>query len=177
MKREARVQQLSVGGEVADAKDLRRLRGVLDRPWRKSLGQRTTDDHFDDLRLGEVADRSGSNVAAVAQDREVVAERLHLAHPVRDEYDGDTLPLQFRDHSAEPVDIAPGECRCRLIQKQQARIAEDSPGNLDLLPHSEIEIANIGSEIYVEVDPFEARANIRLGRAAADRYPNGPTGA
>jgi hypothetical protein len=50
----------------------------------------------------------GTNVLAVAQYRQPIAEPTHLRQPVRYEDDGDTLRLELGDKAAEPVDIPAG---------------------------------------------------------------------
>ena len=42
----------------------------------------------------------------------------------------------------EPVDVAPGKGRRRFVQQQDARLAQQRAGDLDLLPHRQVEIAH-----------------------------------
>ena len=65
--------------------------------------------------------------------------------------------------SSEPVDVAAGERRGRLVEQQDARLAEHRAGDLDLLPHREIEIA----DLLVEVDVVEAEAVRSVASTAA----------
>ena len=76
------------------------------------------------------------------------------------------LLLETRDDLAEPVDIAAGERRSRLVEQQEARLAEDRARDLDLLLNGEIEIADFAPQIDVEA---ETRRNAREPRVRRRR--------
>ena len=52
------------------------------------------------------------------------------------------LRLQPRDDLAQPVDVAAGQRRGRLVEQQDRRLAIDGAGDLDLLLHGEVEVAD-----------------------------------
>ena len=95
----------------------------------------------------------------------MIAERPHLTHAMRDEEDGDALLLETADDLAEPIDVAAGKSRCRLIEQQETRLAEDGARDLDFLLHGEIEFADLGFEVDIEPQRVEMLAQ----RAAAVR--------
>src|SRR5262249_48751952 len=111
MQGEARVLQFIARGEVARPEHLGRLCQPRPGPRWKGLRDRAADDHLDHLLLAEIADRAGRDVAAVAQDRQTIAERADFSHPMRDEDDGDALPFEAGDQVAEPIDVPARESR------------------------------------------------------------------
>ena len=80
---------------------------------------------------------------AVPQHRHGVAERANLAQPVRDEDGGHALAALSLDDVAQPIDVAARQGRGRLVEQQDARLAEDGTGDLDLLLDREIEVFHI----------------------------------
>ena len=111
---------------------------------------------------------AGGDVAAVAQDGQAVAEGAHLRHAVGDEDDGGARRLQPRDDLAEPVDVAAGERRGRLVEQQDARLAVDGARDLDLLLQGEIELA----DLVVEIDGEAERVEMAADRIARRRAPD-----
>ena len=119
-------------------------------------------------RVAEIGDGAGGDVPAVPEHGEVVAEGPHLAHPVRDEDDRHARRLEAGDDLAQPVDVAAGERRGRLVEEQDARLAIDRAGDLDLLLDGEVEVADLVAEVDVEAERIEMGADRALGRAPAD---------
>ncbi len=74
-----------------------------------------------------------------------------------------------RDQLAEPVDVAAGQGRGRLVEQQDARLAVDGAGDLDLLLHGKVEVADLGARVdAVEAERSQdARATARSRRAPA----------
>ena len=160
--------QFLAGGEVAHSEDFGRLCRPRRGSRRKCLRDRAADDHLDHLLLAEVADRAGRDMAAIAHNCQPIAERANFPHPMRDEDDGHALAFEAGDQVAEPVDVAAGKSRCRLVEQDQARLAKDSAGDLDLLLHGEIEAAHLGVEVDIEAQRGEMFAQRRSGPPAAD---------
>ena len=71
----------------------------------------------------------------------------------------------------------PDKRRGRLVEQQDLRLAVDGAGDLDLLLHGEVEVADLGVEIDVEAQRSKCA---RDGALAPDRrriMPVRPTGA
>jgi hypothetical protein len=80
----------------------------------------------------------------------LIAERPDFSHPVRNEDDGHALALEAGDQVAKPIDVSAREGRGRLVEQDQARLTEDSAGDLDFLLHREVEIADFGVEVGIK---------------------------
>ena len=102
---------------------------------------------MDDFGVGNIGDAGRGDVAAVAQDGQVIAEGAHLTQAVRDEDDGHALGAFARDDLAEPVDIAAGESRGRLVEQQDLRLAVERAGDFDLLFDGKLDIADFIAQI------------------------------
>ena len=63
--------------------------------------------------------------------------------------------LEPGDDLAQPVDVAAGERRGRLVEQQDARLAVDRAGDLDLLLDGEVELADLVAEVDVEAERIE----------------------
>ena len=85
--------------------------------------------------------------------------------------------LQPGDDLAEPVDVAAGERRGRLVEQQDARLAVDGAGDLDLLLQGEVEVADLVVEIDVEAQFVEVAQRRRRARCGGGSCPVGPSGA
>src|SRR6516165_8188948 len=131
------------GRKVAGSQNLGRVCRSTLRAWRKRLCDGATDDHLDNLRVSQFARGRGGDMPAVAQDRHVIAKRPHLAHAMRDEENCDALLFEMRDDFAEPIDVAAGERRGRLVEQQKSRLAEDRARDFDLLLNGKIELADL----------------------------------
>ena len=108
-----------------------------------------------------------------------VAEGAYLAHAVRDEDDGHAGGLQRCDDLAQPVDVAAGQRRGRLVEQQDARLAVDGAGDLDLLAHARARATPTSASRSTAKPEFdEMSAAPRLARrAAADQSRSCPSGA
>ena len=173
MESEGRVPELLAGGEVLDREDLGRVVGLtagrggkvwaIERP----------------MIISMICASLKSATAPVAICRplrehgQVIAEGPHLAHAMRDEDDGHAGGLEAGDDLAEPVDVAAGERRGRLVEQEDARLAVDGAGDLDLLLDGEVEFADLVAEIDVEAERVEMGANRALRRRAAGSCRSG----
>ena len=106
-----------------------------------------------------------------------VAEGAHLAQAMGDEHDRHALGALVGDDVAEPVDVAAGERRGRLVEQQDARLAEQRARDLDLLLDGEVEFA----DLVVEARRRRCRARRNARRPAPRAWrrrimPAGPTG-
>ena len=78
--------------------------------------------------------------------------------------DGVAARLDHPHDLAEPVDVAAGQGGRRLIEQENARVAEQRPRDFNALPLVEAEVANVGPRIDVgERERFEMRRD-RLAR-------------
>ena len=114
-------------------------------------------------RAGAGALGEGLDVAAVAEDRERVAERLDLVHPVRDEDRGDALaPSARARRRVDGLDVAAGQRRGRLVEDQHRGVAAERLGDLDHLPARQAEVADQRARVDV-------LARMRASSASARR--------
>ena len=98
------------------------------------LGRDVPPDHqLDDLRGRAGALVEGFDVAAVAEHRGAVGQRLDFVHAVRDVEDGDVLSLQPGKQRIDPLDVGAGERRSRLVEDQKLRLLAERLGDLDHL--------------------------------------------
>ena len=51
------------------------------------------------------------------------------------------------DDAAEPIDVAPRQRRCWLVEEQELRFLENGASDLKLLPDGQIEVANLCARI------------------------------
>ena len=124
----------------------------------------------DDLGVAEIGDRCRCAMCRPLRRMvSVVAEGAHLAQAVRDEDDGDALgAFSARDDLAQPVDVAARQGRGRLVEQEDARLAEEGAGDLDLLPDGEVERRATSSREVDIVKPsaVEMRARPALSAGA-----------
>ena len=106
---------------------------------------------------------------AIAQDRQRIAKAAHLAQAMRDEDDGRAPRLLGLDDLAQPIDVAPRQGGCRLVEQKDSRLAKQRSGDFDLLPDGEIERAHLVAEPdIVHSQPGEMCAHLGLGGAPPD---------
>ena len=79
-------------------------------------GAAVIDHQLGDPLLGDLVTRQHGGDAAAAQDRDPVANRLHLAQPVRNVDDGDTLLAEALHDPEQQFDLGRGETRRRFIE-------------------------------------------------------------
>ena len=87
---------------------------------------------------------------------------------MRNEDGGDALGALIGDDMAEPIDVATRQRRSRLVEQQNARLAEDRAGDLDLLLDRQIELADFVVEAnlaHAERLEMRRRAGPRLAAA------------
>ncbi len=71
---------------------------------------------------------------AVAQHRHAVAELEDLVEPVRDEDDAPALRDEVARRPEHALDLRLAQRRRRLVEDEQARVADEQAGDLDELP-------------------------------------------
>ena len=114
------------------------------------MSERAAGDHADDFVVVVVGNRPGRDMLAVAQYGHRVAERAHFSQAMRNEHRRDALArAESAMICAEPVDVAAGQRRRRLVEQQDARLAEDRAGDFDLLLDGEVEFADFVVEMDV----------------------------
>ena len=76
-------------------------------------------------------------VPAVSQHGHAVGDLLHLRQPVRNVQNADAGALQIANHGEQPLGIARGEARSRLIHDEHTRAQAERAADLDqlLLPN------------------------------------------
>ena len=124
-----------------------------DRLLREGGGDRAADDQLDHLLVIDGLDREAADIAAVAQHGEIVAEGAHFRQAMGDEEDRDPFALQPLDQPAEPIDVPAREGGGRLVEQQDAGLAEDGARDLDLLAQGQIEAADLAEGL----DPGDAQ--------------------
>ena len=87
--------------------------------------------------------------AAIAQHTDLVADAEDFFHAVRDINNGDTTRLQRLHQAEQGIDLAFGQCRCRLIHDQQARIHGQCLGNFHHLLLADGQQAGFGFRIDI----------------------------
>ncbi len=88
---------------------------------------------------------------------------------MRDENERDALAPQPAHDRAEPVDVAAGQARGRLVEQEDARLAEHGARDLDPLLQGEVEVAHLVVQIDVEVERCEVVPDQRLRPAPPDQ--------
>ena len=113
----------------------------------------------------DLADLVRRRRAAVAQHRHAVAQLEDLVEPVRDEDDAAALRDEVARRPEDALDLRLAQGRGRLVEDQQARVADEQPGDLDELPLADRE--------RLDRRPELARGGGRAGRGRRARAPRG----
>ena len=128
--REGDVLERAFAAEAGDLEDgFPRLRP----PLRVDGAQRTPDHHLDGAIPVELGGRMHADQVPIAQDRDAVGDPVDLLHPVADEHHGDAPRLQGGDDGEQPLDLALGERRGRLVHDQHLGLDRQRPRDLDEL--------------------------------------------
>ena len=128
------------------------------------------DHQADDLAAGAGALREGLDVAAVAKDRERVAERVDLVHAVRDEDRGRALVLQVAQEGVDGLDVAGGQRRGGFVEDEDGGVAADRLGDLHHLAARQAEVADEGARVDVlALDAGEERLGAPALGGAVDQ--------
>ena len=142
----------AVEGEVPHRQhDIADRHGLL----RKHLGDLAADHHPDDRIAGHVLGVVGADVAAVAEDRDLVGDLEELAHLVGDVDDAFAFRLERADDLEEVADLALGQGRGRLVHDEDVGIVGDRLGDLDHLAGGDAEPADLGVGIDFDVEALE----------------------
>ena len=103
---------------------------------------------------------------AVSQHRHAIAELEDLVQPVRDEDDAPALRDEVAHGLEHALDLRLAECRCRLVENEQARVADEEAGDLDELPLADRERLHRRPELDVAKAELVEDAACVLGEAA-----------
>ena len=163
------LDRMGIAGVAASREplDLERDRPALgDRALAVKRADLASDHHPDDRVDRDVGDLSGADIAAVAQDREPVAEPEHLLEPVGDEDDRQALGLERGHDAGEIGDFGLAQRRGRLVHDDEPRPHRQRPGDLDQLLLGDREIADRRHRVALEPDLVGDRAG-RPQRGAA----------
>ena len=166
--RSAASASLLAGREVASAPSTSGpQRAARRRARREGLREGAADDHVDDL--GVAQSRRPAPVAMWRPLRRTVSvSQKARTSRMRCEMKTMVTPCALEPAmiSPEPIDVAAGERRGRLVEQQDARLAEDRARDLDLLPDGEIELADLVVEVDVVKPSASKCARDRCARAA-----------
>ena len=172
------LQQGGVGiGGVAVAGDA--LRPHHDRAGRamaaepgEELGARPSDHHLHEIVDLQFADVAAADPFAVAQDRDPVADLLHLVQAMGDVDDGEAARLQVGDDAEQALDFALGQRGGRLVHHDDPRISREGAGDLHHLLLADREVADRHHRVEVEVEVLQHLLASR--RASATRRRTRP---
>jgi hypothetical protein len=109
----------------------------------------------DDGVAREVGEERFTDDAAVAHDRDVVADVGEFVEFVRDVNQRDAAALEFGDHAEEHVDFVGRERRGGFIENEHAGVFRDGAGDFDELLLADAEIGDERGGCDREVETFE----------------------
>ncbi len=113
------------------------------------------------------------DAAAVANDRDPIAQGGDLLEMVGDEHDADAFVPQRPHDGEQPVDLVGGEHRGRLVHDQHPRPQAQRLRDLDHLQPGYPEIAHAGARGYRQAHPLEQFGGVGLHGPAVDQ-PEAP---
>ena len=117
------------------------------------------DHQLDDLLLVPLALREGLDVAAVAEHRAGVGQRLDLVHAVRDVEERQALVAQLVEDRVDLLDVGAGQGRGRLVEDQEPRVAAQRLGDLDHLPARQGQVASPAPSGFTSSQPTRASSS------------------
>ena len=125
--------------------------------------------HRDDLVLGRIGRRPRADHRAVAKDRDLVGDLLHLAEAVRDVDDDHPRLGEAPSQSEEPLHLARRERRCRLVENEHAGLGRHRLGDLDELALGDRKPAHLATRVdRRKREPFEEALRLADERPTAD---------
>ena len=141
--------------------------------WRCGEGHLVAADHqphhIGTRQAGERA--RFARIAAVAQHRDVAAEREHLLQLVADEEDADTLGRQPAQHAEQGAGLVQRQRGGRLVEYQEAAFQRQRLGDLDELHlrHTQARYGRAGVNVQrQQVEPPARGPRGRLGVEQAE---------
>ncbi len=120
----------------------------------------------------EVGDRCGDDPAGVAQDRDGLADLVHLLEVVRDEQEGDAGVLQGPHPREQPLDLPVVELGGGFVEDDEAGAEAQRPGDLHHLAVLDLEIGGAGVGVDVYVPGGEEVRGLGAQPAPADEAPS-----
>ena len=109
----------------------------------------------------DLVDLVRRDALAVAQHRHAVAELEDLVEPVRDEDDAPPLRDEVARRAEDALDLGLAERRRRLVEDEQARVADEQSRDLDELALADRERLDGGAELHVaEAELVEDAARV-----------------
>ena len=121
--------------------------------------ERATDDHGEEVGVGDVRDGGGAAELAVAQDRDAVGDLTHLGQPVGDVDDRSPLRRELPDRGEEQLHRVLRQRGRRLVEDQESRRHGERLGDLEQVPPSDAERGDAVFEMAKEMDAVEQRAH------------------
>ena len=122
----------------------------------------------DRLLGGQLGDRGGDNVGAVAKDGDAVAEGEDFLESMADEEDRDPALAKLADDSEEALDLAGGEGGGRLVHDEDAGVEGERFGDLDELLIGNGEATDGGANIQVDAKGGEQTLDFAVHRSPID---------
>ena len=124
-----------------------------ERAARREHGLEVAAEHHGDDRVDvELGGRARGQAAAVAEHRDAVGDAEHLGQAVRHVDDAAPLGGEPLDHGQDALDLAVGERRGRLVEDQDAGVADEQPRDLEEL--------HLG-----DAQPLDRRARVEMVEA------------
>lgn len=122
---------------------------------RKARFERAADHQADDAVLVKRVGRAGSDVLAIADHRDGVADALDLVELVRDVDAGHAGALEVVDDGQQHLDFLGAERGCRLVENQQPGLFGQRLGDLEQLLVAVAVVHDGGGD--VDVGELQAR--------------------
>ena len=105
----------------------------------------------------ELAGRPRRQAAAVAEHGHAIGDAEHLRQAVRDVDDASAFAGEPLDDGKHALDLAVGERRGRLVEDEDARVADEQPRNLHELHLGDAQPLDRGARVeMVEADGRQA---------------------
>ena len=124
-------------------------------------------EHVRDQRAPvDLADLVRPDALSVAQHRHAVAQLEDLVEPVRDEDDAAALGDEVARRPEHALDLGLAQRRRRLVEDQQARVADEQAGDLHELPLADRERLDRSAELHVAEAELVEHAPRLLGETA-----------
>ena len=103
----------------------------------------------------QLGDRAGPDEPAAVEDDDPVGDLLHLVELVAGDQHGAALVGEVAQQPAQPADAVRVEAVGRLVEDEDARVAEQRGGQAEALPHAEGVAAHLAPAGVAQPDEVE----------------------
>ena len=138
---------------------------------RKQGRLRRADHPLDHLRYGQIRPFFRQHVAAVAGDRDPVADREDFLEPVRDIEHRDAAAIELPQDIEKPLRFALVERGVRLIEDQETRLFQQHARQFDKLLLADAEAADRQMDVEMQAEPIQEISAAFLHGADRDEAP------